>query len=196
MEQTEQNNPIEFEKKRFIADMLDGIYSTYNWRPLTMTEMKLVVQNYLRVLDRMKVPFESYQQLYDRMMEDRLSISLRNPGTDPPKITPELLARTWSKMQDELNAGKEPPPDPAANCDRCRGTGMEIIRDKGARICRHQPLTEQEKEMERDRLEQSRSRHPEIFRALEQILGSRTTSSDKSAQIASLMQTRSMKSAS
>lgn len=128
-----------------ILNVLNKRWLTKGWKALSPGDSEPMALAWIEALDRARVPHRYYNELYHRAIELR-SKRLAN-GLECDDFSVEMMIACWQTLSEEMRnadieAGKYLPPVAVSDCDRCYGTGIEIVEGKGARRCDHnQPVS-------------------------------------------------------
>ena len=115
------------------------------WRAMANEDSEPMAEVFIEALDREKVPFQHYGELFQR------SIGLRAnrlaQGLKCEDFSVDLMLACWPGLKRELeqrdiDAGRTLAANAASVCDHCYGTGFRdhIVAGKilGKRKCRHE----------------------------------------------------------
>jgi hypothetical protein len=138
----------EQEKAKSVADAIEPLvwifqqrYLLNGWRPMPAEDAIIAAQAWADVLVRHNVPPAAFREIFYRVL-DVQATSIAN-GT-PQEWSVQLFLAVWKSQRQEIlqklnKDGKAlPERTSAANptCSDCYGTGVHIIKDKGARVCK------------------------------------------------------------
>lgn len=124
-----------------LAAMLTVLHKrwlTNGWRAMDPADAEPMALAWIDALDRAGVDYRRYNDLYHRMVKlraDRLAAGL--PCDD---FSVEMMIACWRQLRQEerdldVAAGRYLPPVAASDCERCYGSGIEVVEGRGARTC-------------------------------------------------------------
>lgn len=110
------------------------------WTTKTAQELDATIRTWAEVFDRYRIPYRHYDELYKRAFKWRVDQMHRDGKAEPMDAV--MLAACWPGLSDELKSrmvaeGRYLEANAASDCERCFGSGMEVIPGKGARLCTH-----------------------------------------------------------
>lgn len=124
-----------------LAAMLTVLHKRWlsnGWRALDPADAEPMALAWIDALDRARVPHRYYNELYHRAIELRSRRLSNGLGCDDFSV--EMMIACWHTLSDELRnadiqTGRYLPATAASDCDRCYGSGVEIVEGRGARTC-------------------------------------------------------------
>jgi len=120
------------EKKRAIGEILDRWRLNEGWLPRDAASQDFEIQSYIASLDRARVPFDAYNELFERSLVTR-AIAIQQ-GRTLPIFGVELLLAHWlgenglaKERQIRLNGDRQLNPTCDQVCSRCLDTGRQVF---------------------------------------------------------------------
>lgn len=106
-------------------------------------ELDPTIRIWAEVFNGYEIPLSAYPELLRMAIHGRAE--MLGQGKSLPQIGAEYLLSLWigpnglkaRLKQAQINQGRALPQDAAGACERCHGTGLEIIAGEGARRCDH-----------------------------------------------------------
>lgn len=117
------------------------------WQTRTAQELDATIRTWAEVFTKHNIPVEHYNDIYLHAFDTRQR-KIQH-GIQPGEFDATLMVASWRSIAPEIEqkriAEKRYLPDTAASdCQRCFGSGMEIVNQDGryrsARHCNHEPL--------------------------------------------------------
>ena len=101
------------------------------------------IASFVHTLDREGVPASAYSELYERVLQMRAKAI--QDGKQIPNFGVDLMIAQWTGewglrnqlRQREVEAGRTLTSNAESRCERCFGSGFEVVEGKGARRCDH-----------------------------------------------------------
>jgi hypothetical protein len=95
---------------------------------------------WIEALNREGVPWQRYDEIYHRTI--KLRARRFAAGLQCDDFSVEMMIACWNELEEDIRqreiASRQYIPAVAeSGCDKCFGTGVEIIDGKGARPCKH-----------------------------------------------------------
>lgn len=113
------------------------------WQTRTAQELDQTIRTWGEMFAHYQIPVTAYPELYQRAFDVR-QLRLRD-GKDAPQMDATLLVSQWTGdwglkaqlRQREVEAGRTLGANAESVCERCFGSGFEIVEGRGARRCDH-----------------------------------------------------------
>lgn len=127
-----------------MGDVFDRWRLNCGWNPWDNKTQMAAIASFVHSLDREGVPASAYSELYERVLQMRAKAI--QDGKQIPNFGVDLMLAQWTGewglraqlRQREVEAGRTLAANAESVCQRCSGTGYEIVEGKGARKCDHQ----------------------------------------------------------
>ena len=109
------------------------------WTLSTASELEPIAKVWWRELSRHKIPHQHYNRLYQRALDARvraINLGVKNiPNIDAIAMIAEWPELRRQIREREIASGRLLPTMAASDCEKCYGSGMEIVQGNGARRC-------------------------------------------------------------
>ncbi len=133
-----------------MGEVFDRWRLNQGWNPWDNATQMAAIASYVYTLDLHKVPASAYGELYERVLNSR--VTALQSGKQVPNFGVELMVAEWvgphglrSEMAErEIAAGRTLTATSQTNCLRCFGTGMETVYGDDGRAlgvrpgCKHE----------------------------------------------------------
>lgn len=118
------------------------------WSLAPATELEPICRVWWKEFSRHRIPPEHYETLFQRALDARVR-SLNEGAKHIPNIDAITMISCWQGLsaeieQQRINDRRYLPSTAASDCQRCYGSGMEVVPGKGARHCDHEPVIEKD----------------------------------------------------
>lgn len=106
------------------------------YRMMEIDDAEIMARVWIDAFDMANIPVECYRPLYSYTLLTRADASAAGKQVSP--LCAEEMISVWRRNVDLIKekAGlikKDAPP--SADCDRCFGSGIEVVEGRGARPC-------------------------------------------------------------
>ena len=118
--------------------VLNKRWLTLGWRALDPADSEPMALAWIEALNQAGVDWRYYGEIYRRAIDMRARQLASGQKADDFSV--ELFIAIWRAMREEVvaaQAERQLPEPEQERCDRCFGTGVEIIEGRGARRCVH-----------------------------------------------------------
>ena len=113
------------------------------WTTRTAQELDQTIRTWGEMFAHYQIPVSAYPELYQRGFDVR-QLKMRE-GKDVPQMDATLMVSQWTGdwglraqlRQREVEAGRTLASNAESICQRCLGSGWEVVEGKGARRCDH-----------------------------------------------------------
>lgn len=121
-----------------MLNVLDKRWLSQGWRPMEKETAQAMAVVWIEALDLANIPFRHYEELFRRAV--KLRARRYEQGLKCDDFSVDLMIACWAGLaadlrQQDINSGRMLTTTAASDCDTCFGTGMEIVKGKGARAC-------------------------------------------------------------
>lgn len=133
---------LDIEKAKALGDVLDAWRISQGWKPFDQKTQDKTIEIWCLLLDAEHVPHEYYAELFKRAMNFRAKELLK--GREIPAFCVELLLAMWEPMRNEvirkriqerIGSRRILPEYAESQCPDCYGTGTQVVKGKGAKLC-------------------------------------------------------------
>lgn len=123
-----------------MLNVLDKRWLSMGWRAMDPKDSEVMALVWIEILDRERVPYQHYEELYRRCVG--LRARRLSQGLKCDDFSVEMMIACWPSLAAEIRErmvkeGRYLEQNAAAGCEKCYGTGMEVVPGKGARVCKH-----------------------------------------------------------
>jgi hypothetical protein len=116
------------------------------WTTKTAQELDATIRTWAEVFNKHRIPVEAYNDVYLHAFDTR---TRKLADGKDVELDATLMVASWGAVsqaieQKRIEEHRYLPDTAAAGCERCFGTGMEVVQGEGkyrsARPCNHEPL--------------------------------------------------------
>ena len=125
-----------------MLSVLNRRWLANGWRALDAADAEPMALAWIELMQAARIPADAYEELYFAAI--KLRARRLELGMKCDDFSAELLIACWPEVRERrereaIRSGRILPDTAASDCERCFGTGMEVVKGKGARPCDHQP---------------------------------------------------------
>jgi hypothetical protein len=135
-----QSLGVSREKINAMLAVLNKRWLTQGWRVMDTKDSEPMALAWIDILDAAGIPYRYYEDLYKRSLV--LRSRRMEQGLECDSFSADMMVACWRAMSAELEQKlveehRYLPSTAASDCQRCFGSGMEVVPGKGARPCSH-----------------------------------------------------------
>lgn len=106
------------------------------YRMMEIEDAEIMARVWIDAFDMAGIPVECYRAVYGHTILSRADSVYS--GKQPPPLSAEEMITVWRRNMESIKqaAGiKKPEPTRRRDCERCYGSGVEVVEGRGARTC-------------------------------------------------------------